>query len=311
MQLIRGIHNLRAEHRGCVATIGNFDGVHRGHRAVIDALKQRAQEHGLPALLITLEPQPLEFFAPDKAPARLASLGEKLSLIRDAGIDRTLVLKFDGKMASMEAQDFIEKILVEKLGVRHLYVGDDFRFGKGRAGDFEMLKEYGKQHDFAVESLDTVIYEGNRVSSSRIREALAKGDLAEADLCLGRYYSISGRVAHGHKLGRTIGFPTLNIELRRKKSPLLGIYAVTVKGLADEPLPGVANLGNRPVLDGDDHYLLEVHLFDFDREVYGEHVEVVFEHFIRDEMKFDSFELMREKILDDARKAKLLLGCDV
>lgn len=308
MQLVRGSHNLRPAHRGCVATIGNFDGVHLGHRAVFAAMKARALAMGLPATVIIFEPQPLEFFRPAESPARLTRLREKLAAIADCGIDRVLLLEFGAQLASQSADDFIAKVLVEGLGVRHLYVGDDFRFGKDRVGNFGLLQQAGSEHGFDVESLESVVHLDQRVSSTVIRQALADGDLKRAEHWLGRPYAICGRVAHGDKRGRTIGFPTLNVDLHRRVSPLRGVFAVRVGGIDEQPLPGVANIGNRPTVAGDDRFLLEVHLFDFARQVYGAHVEVVFVERIRDEKKFDSFDQLRRQIQADAAQARDILG---
>lgn len=304
MLLIRGLHNLRAVHRDCVATIGNFDGVHLGHQAVLEALTGRARAAGLPSLVIIFEPQPMEFFCPDQAPARLTRLREKLEAIGSFGIDRVLLIRFDARFADMGAQEFVDRILVEKLAIRHLYVGDDFRFGKGRVGDFDLLRTMGMATGFGVESLATVAEAGDRVSSTRIREALQQGDLANAERCLGRRYRICGHVAHGNKRGRTIGFPTMNVSLLRRSTPLRGVFAVQVLGLVEGALPGVANIGNRPTLAGDDRFLLEVHLFDFAAEVYGRHVEVDFVEYIREERKFESFDALREQIQRDAERAR-------
>lgn len=304
MQLIRGQHNLRPEHQGCVATIGNFDGLHRGHQAVLGALRERAAEQGLPTVLVTFEPQPLEYFRPDQAPARLTRLREKIELAREAGVDRMLVLGFDKAFAEQSPEDFVQRVLIGGLGVAHLYVGDDFRFGRARAGDFDLLQQMGGEHGFVVDSLHTVGDACGRFSSTRVREALAEGDLMTAQQCLGREYSVSGRVAHGNKLGRTIGFPTLNIALGRKRSPVHGVYAVRVDGLAEHPLDGVANVGNRPVLEDDDRWVLEVHLYDFDQQVYGRQVKVRFIARIRDEENFDSFDAMRAQIEKDSEQAK-------
>ncbi|MDJ0738207.1 MAG: bifunctional riboflavin kinase/FAD synthetase [Gammaproteobacteria bacterium] len=304
MLLIRGLHNLRAEHRDCVATIGNFDGVHIGHQAVLAALTARARDAGLPSLVIIFEPQPMEFFRPEQAPARLTRLREKLEAIAGCGIDRVLLVRFDAAFAAVGAEDFVRGVLVDKLGIRHLYVGDDFRFGSGRVGDFAMLERMGAEHGFVVESLATVAEDGERISSTRVREALQAGDLAHAARCLGRRYRIAGRVAHGNKRGRTIGFPTMNIGLLRRSTPLRGVYAVLVYCLDDRPLPGVANIGSRPTLDGDDRLLLEVHLFDYDADVYGRHVEVDFVARIRDEHKFESFDALRAQIGRDVERAR-------
>ncbi|MCB1722366.1 MAG: bifunctional riboflavin kinase/FAD synthetase [Chromatiaceae bacterium] len=310
MLLIRGLHNLRAEHRECVATIGNFDGVHLGHQAVLAALDARARAAGVPSLVIIFEPQPLEFFRPQQAPARLTRLREKLEAIAACGVDRVLLVRFDAEFAAVPADAFVRDVLVDRLAIRHLYVGDDFRFGRDRAGDFAMLTRMGGEHGFGVESLATVADDGERISSTRIREALERGDMDEAARCLGRRYRIAGRVAHGNKRGRTIGFPTLNIGLLRRSTPLLGVYAVQVFCLDIEPLPGVANIGSRPTLTGDERVLLEVHLFDFDADVYGRHVEVDFVEHIRDERRFDSFELLREQIGRDVQRARRIHGLD-
>jgi riboflavin kinase/FMN adenylyltransferase len=287
-----------------VATIGNFDGVHIGHQAVLAALRARAEQHGLPSLLITFEPQPLEYFRPREAPARLTRPREKLELIRDAGVDQVLLLRFDQDLAMMSAEDFIRDILIDGLGIRHLYVGDDFRFGRDRVGDFAMLEREGRAHGFTVENLGTVSDKCGRISSTRIREALAAGDLQTAACCLGRGYRMSGRVEHGHKRGRTIGFPTMNVGMARLRSPVRGVFAVQVEGLQTQPVNGVANVGNRPTLQGDDRFVLEVHMFDFDRDVYGEQVSVHFLERIRDERKFESFDALREQILRDAEQAR-------
>ncbi len=308
--LIRGLHNLRPAHRGCIATIGNFDGVHRGHQAVFRALIERARALALPSLVITFEPQPMEFFCPERAPARLTRLREKIEVISECGIDRVLLIKFGGGFAGIGAEDFVRETLVDRLGIRYLYVGDDFRFGAGRRGDFGLLRRMGVAHGFHVESLPTVIEDGQRISSTRIRDALQAGDLAQAHRCLGRDYRISGRVGHGHKRGRKIGFPTLNIPLLRRVTPLRGVFAVRVTGLAAEPLSGVANMGNRPTLDGDDRFLLEVHLFDFDRDAYGRQIEVVFVARIRNERKFASFDALREQIARDVAQARMILSVD-
>lgn len=308
MQIIRGLHNLRAEHRGCIATIGNFDGVHLGHQAVFDHLRLKAAEFELPATVVTFEPQPMEFFAPERAPARLTRLREKLRAIENAAIDRVVLLEFGPKLAGMPAAAFVQELLVAGLDVRYLFVGDDFRFGKGRSGDIDLLRGVGREHGFEVENMNTFLVAEERVSSTRIREALARGDLQQAAHYLGRPYRICGRVAHGDKRGRTIGFPTANIDLHRRVSPLRGVFAVTVTGLGAVLVPGVANIGTRPTVEGDTRYLLEVHLFDFDREIYGEHVEVEFRHKLRDEKKFESFDALRQQILRDASQARAFFG---
>jgi len=311
MQVIRGLHNLRAEHQGCVATIGNFDGVHRGHQAVFGHLREKAQQFGLPATVITFEPQPQEFFAPDKAPARLTRMREKLRAISNTGIDRVVLLEFSNKLAAMSAEQFVQRLLVDGLGIRYLFVGDDFRFGKRRAGDIRMLRQVGEKQLFKVESMNTFVVGDERVSSTRIRELLAAGELQQAAHYLGRPYRICGRVAHGDARGRTIGFPTANVNLHRKVSPLNGVYAVSVYGLGSEGAPGVANIGTRPTVKGDRRYLLEVHLFDFEQDIYGAHVEVEFRLKLRDEKRFDSFDQLRQQIERDSRAARVFLTDDL
>ncbi len=303
MELIRGLHNLRARHRGCAVTIGNFDGVHLGHQAVLAELAERAAELGLPMVVMIFEPQPQEFFAPERAPARLTRLREKLEALRRYAVERVLCLRFDRALASLTAEEFIQRVLIEGLDVRYLVVGDDFRFGKGRSGDFKLLQEVGEREGFPVVNMHTFAIGGERVSSTRVRDALAQGDLEMAESLLGRPYRMSGRVAHGDRRGRGIGFPTANIHLHRDKSPLQGVYAVELFGLEHEPLPGVANLGSRPTVDGT-RLQLEVHLFDFDQDIYGRNVHVNFLQHIRDERKFESFDALREQIDRDAEQAR-------
>jgi len=307
MQLIRGAHNLRPEHRTCVATIGNFDGVHLGHQAVLGQLAEKADDLGLPGVVIIFEPQPMEYFAPDKAAARLTRFREKVHALRRYSVDRVLVLRFDQQFAALTASGFIEKILVQGLDIRHLVVGDDFRFGNGRSGDFDLLSEAGRQHDFEVVNMHTFYINNERVSSTRIREALLAGKLHDAEQLLGRPYRMSGRVAHGHKRGRSINYPTANIHLHRHTTPIMGVYAVEMFGIAGEPLAGVANIGSRPTVDGT-RTLLEVHLFDFDRDIYGCHVDIQFVEKIRDEQRFDSFEQLREQIDLDAEQARQIFA---
>ena len=307
MELIRGLHNLRPRHRGCAATIGNFDGVHLGHQAVLGQLAERAAELGLPMVLVTFEPQPQEFFSPVTAPPRLTRLREKLEALRRYAVERVLVLRFDARLAALTADQFIQRVLVDGLDIRYLVVGDDFRFGRGRAGDFRLLQETGARVGFQVVNMHTFAIGGARVSSTRVRTALAQGDLEAAEALLGRPYRISGRVAAGEQRGRTIGFPTANIHLHRHQSPLQGVYAVELFGLEQEPLPGVANLGRRPTVGGT-RLQLEVHLFDFDREIYGRNVHVNFLRRIRDERTFESFDALRRQIDADAAQARAFFG---
>ena len=307
MRLIRGLHNLRDRDRGCVATIGNFDGVHLGHRTVFQRLLERGRALALPAAVITFEPQPMEFFNPDGAPARLTRLREKVAAIADNGIERIMLLEFGPRLAAMEARCFVDRLLVQGLGVRFLLVGDDFRFGHHREGDFALLRSVGAEQGFAVENLHTIKHADERVSSTRIREALARGDLEQARHLLGRPYRICGRVAHGDKRGRTIGFPTANIHLHRRVSPLTGVYAVSVGGVGDAPLPAVANVGKRPTVGGIEPRL-EVHLFDFDGDLYGAHLQVEFRLKLRDEQRFESFAALKQQIARDAAAARRYLS---
>jgi riboflavin kinase/FMN adenylyltransferase len=303
MELIRGLQNLRPRHRGCVATIGNFDGVHLGHQAVIGQLAEKAQALKLPTLVVVFEPQPQEFFMGRNAPARLTRLREKLLALRRYSVDRVLVIRFDERFAAMEAQDFISQVLIGGLGLRHLVVGDDFRFGARRRGDFAMLEQAGRRYGFPVINMHTFTIEGERVSSTRVRAALAAGDLEAAERLLGRAYRVCGRVAHGDKRGRTIGIPTANIHLHREVVPLKGVFAVEMFGIEGEPRPGVANIGTRPTVDGT-RTLLEVHLLDFSGDIYGAHVNVNFLHKLRDERRFASFDELKQRIHLDIAQAR-------
>jgi len=286
---------------GHVLAIGNFDGVHLGHRALLARLADAAAQHGLPAAVMTFEPHPRELFAPESAPARLTSLREKLALIEACGIDVAYLLHFNRRLAGLTAPEFIEQVLVGSLGVRHLIIGDDFRFGKGRTGDFALLQSAGRTHGFSVEAMHTIELDGERVSSSAVRDALGAGDLEHAARLLGRPYCISGRVVHGDKLGRRLGWPTANIQLKRKRVALTGVFAATVSGLDKRHLPGAASLGVRPTLGQGLRPALEVHLFDFDQQIYGTHLTVHFLHKLRDEMKFDSFSALTAQIARDVK----------
>lgn len=302
MELIRGLHNLRPCHGGGVATIGNFDGVHLGHQAVLGQLAEKAGALGLPTAVITFEPQPQEYFAAD-VPPRLTRLREKVKALSRFSVNRVLCLRFDRTLATIPAEEFIRRVLVEGLGLRYLVVGDDFRFGAGRKGDFALLRQAGERHGFEVARMRTFSIGGERVSSTRVRAALAAGDLLLAEQLLGRPYRLCGRVAHGDKRGRSIGFPTANIHLHRKKAPVEGVFAVEMFGIAGEPVAGVANVGRRPTVNGLEPRL-EVHLFDFAGDLYGEHVQVDFLHKIRPERRFESFEALRRQIEVDAAQAK-------
>lgn len=307
MELIRGIHNLRPRHHGCVATIGNFDGVHLGHQAVLGQLSEKAAELCLPTVVITFEPQPREYFAPATIPPRLTRFREKIKALRRYSVDRVLCVHFDPAFAAMTAQSFIEDLLVSGLGVRYLVVGDDFRFGRGREGNFSMLQTAGEKYGFKVAHMHTFNIDGDRVSSTRIREALGNGDLATAEKLLGRPYRMCGRVAHGDKRGRSIGFPTANIFLHRKATPVQGVFAVEMFGLDTEPVAGIANVGTRPTVDGT-LSLLEVNLFDFNQDIYGRYVHVDFLRKIRSERRFESFDALKAQIEKDVLEARAFFG---
>lgn len=352
MELIRGTHNLRAEHRGCVLTIGNFDGVHLGHQAVLQQVRTKAQALGVASAVMTFEPQPQELFQPDEAPARLTNWREKFLALRAQDVDRHIVIEFNKKFASQPAREFIEKTLVDKLGVKFLVVGDDFRFGYKREGDFALLKKAGNELGFEVVDTRSYRQQQQRVSSTAIRQALEQGDFEQAEAMLGRPYQMQGKVVHGRKNGRTIGFPTANIPLKRLKSPLHGVFAVTVtygndsvgrtfgatnsrdersevansraegpnsrceatksrtegaKSRAEGTYQGVANLGTRPTLNGDE-VQLEVHLFDFSGNLYGQRVTVTPIAKLRAEQRFASLEHLKEQIQKDAARARQLLA---
>ena len=302
MELIRGLHNLRDRHRGCVLTIGKFDGVHEGHKAVLKNVLEKARELDLPATVMVFEPQPEEVFTPDKAPARLSTLAEKYRLLKQQGVDRLLCVRFNKAFASQQADTFVQELLVNKLGVQFLVVGDDFRFGKGRQGDFTMLKEAGQESGFEVVSTQSFRVDDRRISSTAVRQALNDGAFDKAASMLGRPFSITGRVVHGEKNGRTIGFPTANVLLKRFRTPLKGVFAVTVN-YRQCVWHGVANVGTRPTLNGE-QVQLEVHIFDVNADLYGQTIEVTPRLKIRDEKKFDSFGALKQQIQNDAQVAR-------
>lgn len=299
MELIRGLHNLRPRHHGCVATIGAFDGVHLGHQAVFRHLLAQAGRFDLPSLIIVFEPLPREYFSPLKAPARIMSFREKFRALEALGVDRMLRIRFDEQFREMSAQRFVDEIFVAGLGVRYVVLGDDFRFGADRQGDIAFIREQGVRHGFEAGSTPTFAVAGERVSSTRIREALERADFSMAEALLGRPYSISGRVIHGRQLGRAIGTPTANLELRRLRAPLSGVYVVEVSGAGMLRAPGVANVGVRPTVDDSIKANLEVHVLDREINLYGRHIEVTFLHKLREEMKFGSVEELRNNIAKD------------
>ena len=282
-------------------TIGNFDGVHRGHQAMLSRLLEAAEDLRLPPAVLTFDPHPREFFARDAAPPRLNTLRQKLEVFRAYGIARTIVARFDARLASLTPAEFIDNVLVNKLDVRWVLVGDDFRFGKGRAGDLAVLRDHAKT--FSVEGMRTIAVSGERASSTAIREALAAGDLSRAEALLGRPYSLSGRVAHGDKRGRNLGFPTANIALRQRPA-LSGIFAVRVYGLGNGAHAGVASLGVRPTVKENGEPLLEVFVFDFDETIYGRRITVEFLHKPRDEEKYDDLGALTQQIRADVAQAR-------
>ena len=307
MELVRGLHNLRPRHRGCVATIGNFDGVHAGHQAILSRLQTHSERLGLPGCVVIFEPQPREYFAPDAAPPRLTRLREKLALLQAQGVDRVLCLAFNRRLRELSAEQFVQQVLIEGLGVQHLEVGDDFRFGCDRSGDFAFLQSSGEQHGFTVEAANTVAESGERISSTRLRQVLAEGDFALAERLLGRPFSIAGRVLYGQQLGRTIGAPTANVQLKRVNPPLHGVYRVSVE-LDGVLQKGVANIGKRPTVKSDGKAHLEVHLFDFDGDLYGRRLDVVFHEKLREEQRFDSLDALQAAIKADFAAARAQWG---
>ncbi len=304
MHLIRGLSHLEPFKSGCVLSIGNFDGLHLGHRAVIKKLAERGEALGLPVVIMTFEPQPLEYFLGDNAPSRLMCLREKVIEFNKLPVDNLLMVRFNRYFANCDAEQFIDDILINKLNVKHLVIGDDFHFGKARRGNFAMLKEKGKLYGFSVEDTGSCQIAGLRISSTLIRDALGASDLIQAEKLLGHCYSVCGRVAHGEKLGRTIGYPTANIKMFRKNTPVNGVFAVTMTGIDGLELEGVANVGTRPTVDGGSKVVLETYLFDFDKEIYGRYVEVRFKQKIRDEIRFQSLEQLKARIKKDVTEAK-------
>jgi riboflavin kinase/FMN adenylyltransferase len=308
MKVFRGLPN--AESRApCALTIGNFDGVHRGHQALLAQVREAATRLNLDAAVMTFEPHPREFFAqlagtPGKAPQRIANLRDKLQSLSNAGVDRVIVEHFNANFAALSPQDFIEKILIQGLHVRWLLVGEDFCFGSRRAGNIQTLIEAGKQYGFEVHTMPNVNNDGVRISSSAIRAALAKADFPHARQLLGHSYAISGHVVHGKKLGRTIGFPTLNMRVSHKHPALSGIFIVQVHGLGDKPLPAVASLGVRPTVDDSGRVLLETHIFDYSGDCYGKLLRVEFLKKIRDEEKYVDLPTLTAAIERDAQQAR-------
>ena len=304
MKIIRGFNNTPESARGCVVTLGNYDGVHRGHQTVLARLAEKASHLAAPLVVMCFEPTPREFFEGERAPARLSNLREKAQLLAAQGIDYLLLQRFSERFASLSAEAFIEQVLVTKLAVKAVVVGDDFRFGAGRHGDVAMLRQMGAQFGFEVLDTQTVAADNARISSTAVREKLAAGDLAAAEELLGRPYAIEGRVIHGDKIGRQLGFPTANIAFSRHRLPLLGVYAVRLWNVAgcEAPLAAVANLGTRPAVNGLE-LRLEVHVLNWQGDLYGQRLRVEFVEFIRAEQKFDGLEALKAAIADDIQRA--------
>jgi riboflavin kinase/FMN adenylyltransferase len=307
LELVRGLHNLRERHRGSVVTIGNYDGVHRGHQHMLSAVREHAARLGLPATVITFEPTPREFFEGEAAPSRLMRLREKMEALPLYGVDRVVVLRFDRRMQGMPAQEFVERLLVQGLGVRHMVVGHDFHFARRREGTIATLREAGVRHGFEVQEVGEFLVGGERVSSSLVREALGRGDLLRAGQLLGRPYRMAGRVRRGQQLGRKLGYPTANLALHRKVVPLWGIFAVRVSGAGLVDHPAVVSLGTRPTINGTDP-LLEVHVFDWDGDLYGKYLDVDFVQRLRDEKRFESLDALVAQMHRDAAQARAVLG---
>ncbi len=302
MEIIVGLHNLKPRHRGAVATIGSFDGVHQAHQVLLDDVCAKARTLGKASTLITFEPTPREFFN-SAAPARLTRFREKITLLARSGLERVICLPFNARTSAAPAQWVAEDFLHDRLGAVHVVVGDDFRFGRGRQGDYAMLKAAGERVGYAVSRLGTLTIDGIRVSSSAVREALSDGNFRLAEKLLGHPYFIMGRVVYGRRLGHQLGTPTANIRLQRYRAALQGVYAVTVDAGLGRPCEGVANIGIRPTVDGKEP-LLEVHVFDFEQEIYGRLLTVRFRHKVRDERAFESIDALKAQIGYDVQAAR-------
>lgn len=303
MRIVRDLYNLPADHPGCVATIGNFDGVHRGHRLIIDQLLAVSRATGQSSVVISFEPHPQEFFMPADAPARLMRLREKIICLQQLDIDMLLCLHFNRRLADQRPEEFVQRTLVEKLAVRYLIIGSDFRFGYQRRGEINTLLDLGRKFGFTVACAETCEVAGDRVSSSRIRSLLAAGNLEQAEELLGHPYFICGRVVHGDKRGRDLGYPTINVNMHRLKSPVSGIFASLVHGLEATALPAVSSIGSRPVFNGQ-NVNLETHILDFTQDVYGAHVKVELCKQLRTEQNFDSVDALKQQMTVDVAQAR-------
>ncbi|MFP4648124.1 MAG: bifunctional riboflavin kinase/FAD synthetase [Halorhodospira sp.] len=307
MEFIRGLHNVGRRHRGAAITIGNFDGVHRGHRAMIDRLRYEAVQRGCRPMVVTFEPHPLERLVPERAPARLTGLREKLRQLAAAGAEAVLCLRFDERLAAVEPEAFAGELLGERLGVRYVLIGEDFRFGRRRRGDLDLLRQVGAQWGYEVAPMETVIRDGQRISSTRVREAVAAGRFEEAALLLGHRYCVRGRVVHGDAMGRRLGWPTANLRLSPERTPLGGIYAGWTHGAGERPWPTAISVGIRPTVGGR-RTVLEAHLIDFDADLYGQHLAIEPVARLRGEEHFDGLEALAAQIGEDIRAARRVLG---
>ncbi len=301
MQILRGLHS--PDHQPVALTIGNFDGVHLGHQALLEQLQLEARARNLTTAAIIFEPHPREFFTPEQAPARLTNLREKLERFAALGLDRVHVCRFNARLAQTSATDFIHALYTD-LVARHVIIGDDFRFGKARGGDFALMEKMGREQGIAVKSMSSMLQDGIRISSTVVRSALSDGNLSLAQRYLGRPYSISGRVQHGEKVGRKLGYPTANIQFKHNRAPLCGVFVVRVRIEEGRLHEGVASLGVRPTVEQNGKPILEVHLFDFAQQIYGKHLQVDFLHKLRDEMKFSGLDSLTQQIALDAEQAK-------
>ena len=309
MTFIRDLQSLQSFNQRSVVTIGSFDGVHLGHQAILNQVKAVAAELGLPSVVMTFEPQPQEFFSGERAPARLMRLREKVDALFEFGVDQVLCLQFSRELRNLTAAEFVRSVLVDGLGTRHLIVGDDFRFGCDRSGDFKMLSEMGETYDFAVQDTDTLEVDGQRVSSTLVRQILEQGNFERASQLLGKPFTITGRVVYGQQLGRELGFPTANVQLNRYSAPLSGVYAVLVN-IDGAVYQGAANVGLRPTVGDLLKPILEVHLLDFEADLYGRRIEVEFVTKIRDEEKFTSLDKLIESIQRDVKQIRAWFAGD-
>jgi riboflavin kinase/FMN adenylyltransferase len=317
MQVIEKTDGFREQHAGCVATIGKFDGVHTGHQLILEQLLSKAADLGLPSMVILIEPHPEEFFArePQDCPARLSELEEKLALLEAQGVDFVFKLRFDEQLQRQSAQDYIESMLINGLGIACLIIGNDFRFGNQRKGDFALLKQYSERFGFELIESASCSHNGVRISSTYVREQLQNGDFELVELLLNRPYAISGAVVKGQQMGRDLGFPTCNVRLNRKSLPLHGVYACDVKvdsiDMAERLLKGAANIGYRPTVSEGRKAILEVHLLDFDSDIYGERITVIFRHKIREERKFESLQALQTCIAIDVQSVREFFAKDM